>query len=101
MAVKNAKRKLASANIYKNEIDVAIEKDTYANANTIYEEMHTSMYLEKAHEKILFVLEIKSENDSKYFDFEVYSKMVREKVNLKIERQKASKERKEKAEETL
>jgi len=89
---------LKQANIYINELDDAIEKETYTNADVIYENLEKENYLRECHMKILEVLDIKSANDSKYFDFETYETMVLQKIELRQERKKRAEERKKKEE---
>ena len=95
MAKRKPRTALKQASIYVNEIDDAIEKETYSNADTIMENLDKSDYLKNAHSKILEVLDIKSGNDSKYFDFDVYVAMVTEKVELRKERKKKAEEKKQ------
>jgi len=89
---------LKQANIYINEIDDAIEKETYNNADVIYENMSKENYLRECHMKILEVLDIKNTDDSKYFNFKAYEEMVLQKIELRQERKKRAEERKKKEE---
>jgi len=99
MAKKKPKTLLKQVGVYLNEIDDAIEKETYANADVIKENIAKSDYLKKAHSKILEVLDITSIDDSKYYDYQLYEDMVWEKVKLREERKRRAEERKRKAEE--
>jgi len=90
---------LKQANIYINELDDAIEKETYNNADVIFENLEKENYLRECHKKILEVLDIKSTNDSKYFNFDVYEEMVMKKIELRQERKRKAEERKKKADD--
>ena len=100
MAKRKPRTLLKQVGIYINEIDDAIEKETYTNADTIMENLDKSDYLKNAHSRILEVLDIKSCDDSKYFDFNVYVAMVNEKVELRNERKKKAEEKKKNKEVT-
>ena len=94
MATKKPSRILKQNFIYTNEIDDAIEKETYKNAELINEQINDQIYLKKCWKKIIDVLEIQSEEDSKYFDFTVYEKMVKEQVQLRLKRKEEAEKRK-------
>ena len=93
-----AKKKLSllkQANIYVNEIDDAIERDTYTNADVILSNRERKGYLKQCHTKICEVLDIRSADDSKYFDYEVYKNMVQAKLRLRVERKQAAEAKKQ------
>jgi len=95
MAITKSKtlQKLRSAKIFLNENDEAIEKEVYININQIFTAGDRKAYLQKVHENIVLVLNLKNLNDSKYFDFEVFKDMVKEKMILKKNRIKKSQEK--------
>ena len=100
MAKKKASAILKSLKVFINENDEAIEKEAYINADTIESEMKTKEnYLKVAHLNIIEALEITNTNDSKYFDFDVFEEMIKEKVETRKERREKAEERKRKAEE--
>jgi len=100
-----AKRKVASLakslKAFINEYDEAIEKEAYSNADIIEKEMNEKGYLKKAHKVLMDGLEIKSSSTSKYFDFEVFESMVKEKVALRKKRREEAEEKKRKEQEKL
>ena len=94
-----AKKKLSmlkQANIYINEIDDAIERDTYTNADVIFDNREKKRYLKQCHSKICEVLDIKSVDDSKYFEYETYKTMVQAKLRLRAERKAAAEAKRQK-----
>lgn len=99
MAKKKASALLSNAKVFVNELDEAIEKEVYSNADTIEIEAHQKKgYLQKAHRQIIEVLDIKNSNDSKYFDYQVFKEMVGVKVKLRVERRKKAEEKRAKEE---
>lgn len=96
MAKKRAIAILRTAKVFINEFDDAIEKDVYMNADRIESDMATKQgYLLKAHQAILEALALESSDDSRYFDYREFEKMVLEKVSLRRERrEKAEREKK-------
>ncbi len=94
MAKKKASAILKSAKVFINENDEAIEKEVYVNADTIEVEAKKSEYLPNAHKAIVEALGLENTDDSKYFDFEVFKNMAREKLKLRRERRKKAEEKK-------
>lgn len=87
MAKKKASSLLKTAKVFINENDDAIEKDVYLNADNIEKEIASKpSYLKKAHEAIVEVLALESTDDSRYFDYYIFEKMVNEKLALRKER---------------
>jgi len=99
MAKKKASALLKSAKIFINENDEAIEKDVYANADTIEVEANAKQgYIRKSHEAICEALGLESVEDSKYFDYDVFKKMLGQKVRLRRERREKAEAKKREAE---
>ena len=77
-----------------NENDEAIEAEAYRNIDKV--DLSNVSALQKTHQKIVNILDLKSVDDSMYYDFETFVKMLQYKKALKEERKQKALERKQK-----